>query len=112
MITGKIKSEETKTNKQKIRPQSKHAKIQKIFLLGESSREQTLNKQCDCKDIDKRDWWGALSIYLPIDLILNDERDSNDNIICSSNVDIVLLFKNWGGWGKNMNNTISWQTAL
>lgn len=112
MITGKIKSEETNKQKIIIRPQNKQAKIQKIFLLGASSREQTLNKQCDCKDIDKRDWWGVLSIYLPIDLILNEKRDSNDSIICSNNVDIVLLFKNWGGWGKNMNNTISWQTAL
>lgn len=33
-------------------------------------------------------------MYLPIDLVLNDERESNGNTICSDNVDLVQLLKN------------------
>lgn len=33
---------------------------------------------------------------------------SNGNMMCSDNIDIVQLFENWGGWGENMKNRISW----
>ena len=54
----------------------------------------------------------SIMCIFTLDLILNDGRDSNGNVICSDSVEIVQLFKNWVGWGENMKNRISWQLLI